>query len=1073
MDDPPDERSPTYNTAREKLLHLLKEDKSSEQTNLLLDIDVIDRYHLKVAIGVFVTWFVINATAIYFTPESYRMNTPDICQNIEKTVSIFLLLSLLSRILPGICLGPIESKKIRSYSGVLILALVVHFCTAISNGFMGWYPSIIYTERITKTEINVLRWCEWVPFSFAMAFLADGIDAEDISSPFELAMTQATATILGALLPFISSFLEWFIVLFIAFLLFCNVYRKAHMKWKRLKHFPRGESIEELEEYERIALATRLIIMGAVAWTFLVLLYIFRWYMKYAYDYQRIEMQEILESLVDVVAKHFYSDIVVHAHNRIFSSEVRTERRLDELRKTMAMIWNSSEDVLMISVKSDSGRVKTKMSPALLKIITSLKDVDNHHDSMIFDENCFTIEQNIIFSARETMSSYNAIEDIKTIISTVWTHKLDQKNNNTNNNSSKLFLSRKLRMFDKPNESINCELSVAYLHEDSIVMVLRDVTERHLRFEAEKRMVSQITSRKKDNEANRFTRHEVKNGLLAAIGLCDNLREDYVLPLGQVESPGKMSSNKNEKKPSFVSKSKLETNYLEKIEEIDNALNQTLDIVTEHTMSRDLLNGEYVPCNEVIDLPHFFTQEHLNNTRFDISVVPEPFPKITQDWKLLLCVYRNAVSNAMKYGKRKGNIGIQLHCNVGINMLEMKVINEPGLQHGEILKLSSEEKEIIFLPGKSLHYQSKFDSRSITMKERSAGDGAWIMKNCAVTMGGTCDYTFKPDKTIFSLSVPVKLPHSISNPDFPVENFYTNTIDKPPVPVQSHVQILPLPVGTWGIAIDDSRVQRKLLKKCFSSFGIDKDKIIVTGASFEEIKRFPDSVVSLVQQYPSDYILIIADENLDVADEHHGSHKFLSGSLAIQEILNSLRIQRKDANVLALVRSANDSSTEIEHYVSRSHGFLPKAPLNKSSLESILGPIWLKRFRNKLEGRQDDQLKSLKREREGEDLISGENDEHVGVQEDFMYVLNRIETLVQDETKDESSWDFFRELLHLLKGDLLTQAFDNSNASAVEIIDKIKKKKCWDEQVSNLWNDVKFYTMQTLKVSGLKRRKLK
>jgi hypothetical protein len=37
--------------------------------------------------------------------------------------------------------------------------------------------------------------------------------------------------------------------------------------------------------------------------------------------------------------------------------------------------------------------------------------------------------------------------------------------------------------------------------------------------------VKEVTIRKKDEEANRFTRHEVKNGILAAMGLLDHLRE--------------------------------------------------------------------------------------------------------------------------------------------------------------------------------------------------------------------------------------------------------------------------------------------------------------------------------------------------------------------------------------------------------------------------------------------------------------------------------------------------------------------------------------------------------------------
>ena len=57
------------------------------------------------------------------------------------------------------------------------------------------------------------------------------------------------------------------------------------------------------------------------------------------------------------------------------------------------------------------------------------------------------------------------------------------------------------------------------------MIVVRDISERFRRFEAEKKVISETTARLKDAAANRFTRHEVKNGLLAAIGLCDSLNE--------------------------------------------------------------------------------------------------------------------------------------------------------------------------------------------------------------------------------------------------------------------------------------------------------------------------------------------------------------------------------------------------------------------------------------------------------------------------------------------------------------------------------------------------------------------
>ena len=89
---------------------------------------------------------------------------------------------------------------------------------------------------------------------------------------------------------------------------------------------------------------------------------------------------------------------------------------------------------------------------------------------------------------------------------------------------------------------------VTKLGADRLVMVVRDIservarheaekelafakaarecdTERDARHEVEKELLSQKTARESDAFANRFMRHEVKNGLLSAIGIADAIHE--------------------------------------------------------------------------------------------------------------------------------------------------------------------------------------------------------------------------------------------------------------------------------------------------------------------------------------------------------------------------------------------------------------------------------------------------------------------------------------------------------------------------------------------------------------------
>ena len=111
-----------------------------------------------------------------------------------------------------------------------------------------------------------------------------------------------------------------------------------------------------------------------------------------------------------------------------------------------------------------------------------------------------------------------------------------------------------------------------------MVIILRDVSDRIRRFEAEKQLAIQSTEREKDSQTNRFTKHEVKNGLLSAIGLCDAVKEN----------------SKQSKERVRHSMSDIDSmDELHKVEEdclsqLDVTLNEILDTVLSEAMSRDV-----------------------------------------------------------------------------------------------------------------------------------------------------------------------------------------------------------------------------------------------------------------------------------------------------------------------------------------------------------------------------------------------------------------------------------------------------------------------------------------------------
>jgi hypothetical protein len=127
---------------------------------------------------------------------------------------------------------------------------------------------------------------------------------------------------------------------------------------------------------------------------------------------------------------------------------------------------------------------------------------------------------------------------------------------------------------------IKFEVKVTRLDEHAIVVVVRDVSERYRRFEAEKRFVIETTARQKDAEANRFTRHEVKNGILSAIEICSNIREQISADFNKLQTAGSQIIATDD---AFSEESM--SARVESIAELDMTLHEVLDIVLAETVS--------------------------------------------------------------------------------------------------------------------------------------------------------------------------------------------------------------------------------------------------------------------------------------------------------------------------------------------------------------------------------------------------------------------------------------------------------------------------------------------------------
>jgi len=982
---------------------------------------------------------------------------------------------------------------------------------------------------------------------------------------YKLAWSQGLSTFCAWLFPLCPGFKTWFILLIVSFVLFFKIYSRLYYRNKTFKKSngrmiawlknaatkqnnnynkqyyyatnggkkssasSNAPSIGEQEMYNCKRLSLALLMVCSVLWTSLVVSYI-------VYSIGPLLLPDnvllntkglnmMCESFIDVLYKSIYMVLLIDVHNSIFDPDARAERRLEELRQMMGVVWDNSSDVIGICVRSTSGTIRTVVSPTFLRAFS------NNYDKNIerFPALAFEIDQSSFIHVRNN--------DKNTTNNNGDSHNNNNNsnnnnNNNNNNNSSRSggtniqsdnnsfvsilpsdvygieftdiagetsssssngdkngsvihneqinidsdasreaitsmaeLVARAWTLENKETETllmhdltkkegytrkqIRCEANVTRMEENALIIVVRDISERFRRFEAEKKVVSETTARLKDEAANRFTKHEVKNGLLASIGLCDILREAAATATATptiIANDMMNGKNENDEIVSSMTSSAIalrEESRAAFLFELDKTLHEVLETVMAEAMARDVIHEVYEPKLERVDFPKL-----LHNTmntaasesylkRFPLKCNPELLPNFALDPQLLKCIHRNAISNACKYGKRGGKVVTEVKWNPEGKYIQMKVVNLPGKRHEEILKLGSEKaSELIFSPGIRLDVHKNNNSDGVNgnnnnkaISMHSAGDGAWIMSKCAKTLKGYCNLRFFSDQTVFTFRFPV-VPFNETNLKVGLYN-------------SKSLSEFELPKNIYGIAIDDSKIQRKLLNRYFGYAGIPKDRIQVYGQNAAEIRGFADVVVDFVDEHPDEYLLLVVDENLDFVEDENmdGSQSFnhlhrdctVLGSQLVANIRSRL-LPDQERHIIALIRSANDSANDIAIYNSRAHGYLPKSPIKGLvSVKEQLAPLWQSRYNDSAtnDGEQDSS------ENHKDSIV--DEDETAAFVKDLMADITCLDRLISNSFVPLSTtaandvnaaaepkqllleqWLSIWDKLHVIKGDLQT-----------------------------------------------------
>lgn len=822
-------------------------------------------------------------------------------------------------------------------SGIIVASITVSIIAISTNVLLGWFPSVVMTDPVTRAPVYLFRWCEWAPLGGLMTWLAEAVDLprnpKEQRGHIFSALIQGLSCFCGFLFPFCTGIVDWTAVMVFSFTTYLMIFPRVIKRYKAFREFvPRSNCVVDKEHYDRLKFAFRLVSTCAVAWTVLIVLYFINMLLyRFAspgYFLGHPALAMMLDTFFDVLAKGFYMNFIVEVHRLVYDPVARTRRQLRELSRLVSVLWDCASEIIVISV-TNGGKITTLFSPSFLRLmgepdyqnalVLETAAREGNIPAYIGCPHSKVLDAYYIKAFEISKGDFACIKRVEDLSGEPSAHHSKQGSKLLcaarraglvvdSEHSSDIDYSHQASSYGDctlqtpEGAEIYCEISANCFADNTVIGVARDMTERHRRAQAERIAHEMLIRQKEAQSINRFTRHEVKNGLLSGIEMVESLKQLQTVTLQAQTS------------------SKAHTKLLNDLAE---QLHHTLDTVLAETMARDVIYREYLPkleSAEIEDLIATSTIDSRNPDRFPLNLIPADMPRLHLDPQLIRYIHRNAVSNAVKYGRQGGLVQTVVEYSSEDHELEISVINEPGVGHADLVELGEEASNDVFKQSKRLHKHLDDDINGTL----STGDGAWIMQKCATTLNGECKIHFEPDRTVFSVRFPVEV-------------------------AWKHDEMSPfcIPDNTWGIAVDDSKIQRKLMGRLLVNSGVDERKVVVLGEKPEEVQSLSSYFLAIFQEHPDAKILVMMDENLDFRVKQNDGEsdvtKVLSGSLLASKALSELP-PRQEEQMLVLVRSANDAVSEVDLYHSRTHGFFPKAPMRRERILEILAAHWKARF---------------------------------------------------------------------------------------------------------------------------------
>jgi len=478
----------------------------------------------NIAAGIFVALLCLVYT---INPVEEWQYLPD-SERTVATVAFSIAAMSITLVLITFGFGLQEGGKM---SGIVYAGLVVMSISMTTNGILAFAPTVVKNDPVIYSRVFLVRWCEWTPCSGLMTFLCDAVDVprskQALRKAILYSLCQSVSCVFGLIFPYCPGVISWSIAMFWSCATWVPIFPRLHFKYQIFRTTPRGTSFVEMERYNRHRYSYELMLLCAMLWSFLVFAYFLNGYahvmLPPGHFLRPHSLAMYVDTAFDVMAKSLYMRQILDTHKAVFESEGLAQRQLLELRQLMSVLWSSSSDMIVLSIKHEL-KCLTLFSPAFTELLTgrsSTKSGSEEQQALVVEtERDIDRDDNNgeIFALSNVKKVYH-IDSSDCSFEMIHEASLDSE---VETDSFQVEIACKMLSeawafvaearrgssplvpydFVRPDGTkCSCEMKVLPHAENGMISVVRDVSERFRRFEAERKAETEALKRQKESQS--------------------------------------------------------------------------------------------------------------------------------------------------------------------------------------------------------------------------------------------------------------------------------------------------------------------------------------------------------------------------------------------------------------------------------------------------------------------------------------------------------------------------------------------------------------------------------------------